>query len=164
MNTVDVQWRLLKQEEIQQSPSRNYRPPQHSANSTTAAAGSLTPSAVSPLHSPFASQSPVVLSSSPLASDDERRLRCHWSSFLQLCGLMLELPNVTVCTALVYFHRFYATCPFQEYDPAVPMQAAQSSVDAAERECIAGVNADMRLFFCFLLLSAVRAGLSSARF
>ena len=127
MNTVDVQWRLLKHEEIQQSPSRNYRPPPQAASSSSgAASGSQTPSAVSPLHSPFSSQSPVLLSSSPLASDDERRLRCHWSSFLQQCGLMLELPNVTVCTALVYFHRFYAVCPFQEYDPAVPMQAAHS--------------------------------------
>lgn len=40
-------------------------------------------------------------------------------AFIQQVGMLLELPNLTICTAVVFFHRFYAVCSPDKDDPIV---------------------------------------------
>ena len=114
MNTVDVPWKLLKREEIHNSPSRTWTP--------TAATGAGAPAtAITHLLTPHI---PPLLSVAPLSLEDEQRLRSHWAAFIQQAGALLDLPNVTVCSACVYWHRFYSQCALQDHDPLIAAQAA----------------------------------------
>jgi len=42
-----------------------------------------------------------------------RRLTC---AFLQECGQKLRLPQLSIATAIVFFHRFYARMSYEHYD------------------------------------------------
>lgn len=44
------------------------------------------------------------------------RYRRNTCDFLQKAGIKLRLPQVTIATGIVYFHRFYARKSFKEYD------------------------------------------------
>jgi cyclin T len=46
----------------------------------------------------------------------EVQLRRNTCAFLQEAGMKLGLPQLTIATAIVFFHRFYATRKFSEYD------------------------------------------------
>jgi len=46
----------------------------------------------------------------------EIALRRNTCAFLQEAGMKLGLPQLTIATAIVFFHRFYATRKFSEYD------------------------------------------------
>ena len=124
MNTVDVPWKLLKREEIYDSPSRNWTPTAARATTTTTTTP-VTPSTSTPgiTHLPTP-HIPPLLTAAPLSLDDEKRLRSYWAAFIQHTGALLDLPNVTVCSACVYWHRFYYVCPLQEYDPLISAQAS----------------------------------------
>jgi len=43
-------------------------------------------------------------------------IRRNTCAFLQEAGMKLGLPQLTIATAIVFFHRFYATKKFSEYD------------------------------------------------
>ncbi|KAI9028284.1 cyclin-like protein [Phycomyces nitens] len=47
---------------------------------------------------------------------DELRKREFGSELIQNIGCRIELPQITVATACVYFHRFYARESFRTYD------------------------------------------------
>ena len=118
MNTVDVPWKLLKREEIHNSPSRNWP---NTTTARTSTATTLTATTSSHLPTPTI---PPLLTGEPLSLEDEKRLRSHWAAFIQQTGALLDLPNVTVCSACVYWHRFYSHCALQEYDPLIAAQAS----------------------------------------
>jgi hypothetical protein len=40
-------------------------------------------------------------------------------SFIQAAGANLELPILTICTACVFFQRFFSYCSFAKHDPDV---------------------------------------------
>jgi hypothetical protein len=44
---------------------------------------------------------------------DYRKSTC---AFMQEVGMMLKVPQLTIATAWVYFHRFYVLHSFKEYD------------------------------------------------
>jgi len=46
----------------------------------------------------------------------EISLRRNTCAFLQETGMKLSLPQLTIATAIVFFHRFYATRKFSEFD------------------------------------------------
>jgi cyclin T len=46
----------------------------------------------------------------------EVKLRRNTCAFLQEAGMKLGLPQLTIATAIVFFHRFYATRKFSEYE------------------------------------------------
>jgi len=47
---------------------------------------------------------------------EEIALRRNTCAFLQETGMKLSLPQLTIATAIVFFHRFYATRKFSEFD------------------------------------------------
>ena len=124
MNTVDVPWKLLKREEIFNSPSRNWTSAAaRSSTSTTSTAAPVATVTTAVNHLPVP-HIPPLLTAAPLSLEDEKRLRSHWAAYIQQVGALLDLPNVTVCSACVYWHRFYSHCPLQDYDPLISAQAA----------------------------------------
>ena len=50
---------------------------------------------------------------------EEKRLRRKFASFIQQAGLLLELPNSTISTAVVFFQRYFAVVSFAKEDPYV---------------------------------------------
>ncbi|KAL6077091.1 Cyclin-K isoform 1, variant 2 [Balamuthia mandrillaris] len=46
----------------------------------------------------------------------QQRVVC---AFMQEAGMKLKLPQLSIATAIVFFHRFYANCSWTEYDPYV---------------------------------------------
>mmetsp|Transcript_2626 Transcript_2626/g.6333 ORF Transcript_2626/g.6333 Transcript_2626/m.6333 type:complete len:236 (-) Transcript_2626:949-1656(-) len=46
----------------------------------------------------------------------EESYRCSTASFIQEVGRALRFPQLSIATALVFMHRFYARKSFQEYD------------------------------------------------
>ncbi|KAL6077090.1 Cyclin-K isoform 1 [Balamuthia mandrillaris] len=44
----------------------------------------------------------------------QQRVVC---AFMQEAGMKLKLPQLSIATAIVFFHRFYANCSWTEYDP-----------------------------------------------
>ena len=123
MNTVDVPWKLLKREEIHSSPSRNWTPTTTRTSAPTTPTSTATAAVTTITHLPTP-HIPPLLTAAPLSLEDEKRLRSHWAAFIQQVGALLDLPNVTVCSACVYWHRFYSHCPLQEYDPLISAQAS----------------------------------------
>ena len=125
MNTVDVPWKLLKREELQNSPSRTWSPPKPAPNSSaTNSTASTTPAPAAAIFHLPTPHIPPLLTAAPLSLEDENRLRSHWAGFIQQVGGLLDLPNVTVSSACVYWHRFYSQCALQDYDPLICAQAA----------------------------------------
>ena len=50
---------------------------------------------------------------------EEKKFRAKYAQFVQQAGLLLELPNNTICTALVYFHRYHASINYTKGDAYV---------------------------------------------
>ncbi|KAI8081301.1 P-TEFB associated cyclin, cyclin T Pch1 [Halteromyces radiatus] len=46
----------------------------------------------------------------------EHRKRAQGCAFIQTVGCRLAVPQITVATAMVYFHRFYMRCSFNDYN------------------------------------------------
>jgi cyclin T len=53
---------------------------------------------------------------SPEEIKAEIALRRNTCAFLQEAGMKLSLPQLTIATAIVFFHRFYAARKFSEFD------------------------------------------------
>ena len=51
-----------------------------------------------------------------MTEDEEKMKRRKTCRFIEEVGRVLKVPRVTVATALVFFHRFYAKHSFQDHD------------------------------------------------
>ncbi|KAG2378500.1 hypothetical protein C9374_008139 [Naegleria lovaniensis] len=52
----------------------------------------------------------------PLNKEQEAEYRRSTASFIQQAGIHLKVPQLTIATSLVFFHRFYAKYEFQKHD------------------------------------------------
>ncbi|KAL9655835.1 hypothetical protein ABK040_000898 [Willaertia magna] len=48
--------------------------------------------------------------------EQESEYRKSTASFIQQTGIALKVPQLTIATSLIYFHRFYTRFEFQKYD------------------------------------------------
>ncbi|KAI9307925.1 cyclin-like protein [Cunninghamella echinulata] len=60
-------------------------------------------------------QSTPTITQDGISVAEEQRMRSQGCSFIQAIGCRLAVPQITVATAIVYFHRFYMRCSFSEY-------------------------------------------------
>lgn len=58
-----------------------------------------------------------------ISFEEETRIKRAFSSFIQQVGIGLDLPFTTLCTACVYFHRFYSVVSFSQHDASLCAQA-----------------------------------------
>lgn len=67
----------------------------------------------------YFSKDELVKGYSPEELKTEIQVRRQTCAFLQEAGMKLGLPQLTIATAIVFFHRFYATKKFAEYDISI---------------------------------------------
>ena len=60
--------------------------------------------------------SPPSVSDGTMSVDEERRYRAFGCELICECGIQLELPQVAVATAQVFFQRFFHRCSFRDMD------------------------------------------------
>lgn len=58
-----------------------------------------------------------------ISLEQEKRLRRKYIALVQESGVLLELPNNTICTAAAFFHRFFAVCSLAKFDPVLVVEA-----------------------------------------
>ncbi|KAI9266639.1 cyclin-like protein [Phascolomyces articulosus] len=55
------------------------------------------------------------IASGAMSAAEERKLRIYGCTFIQAIGCRLELPQLAISTAMVYFHRFFARESFNSH-------------------------------------------------
>nr|CAG4710765.1 unnamed protein product [Naegleria fowleri] len=58
----------------------------------------------------------LLCENNPLNKEQEAEYRRSTASFIQQAGIHLKVPQLTIATSLVFFHRFYAKYEFQKHD------------------------------------------------
>jgi cyclin T len=56
-------------------------------------------------------------------NSEEIEIRFDFAYFIQQCGQLLQLPNGTICTAVVFFQRFYTIGSLKQFEPTLCAQA-----------------------------------------
>lgn len=67
-----------------------------------------------------------------IAAAAEKKQKRHYITVIQQAGQNLELPILTLSTACVFFHRFFAFYSLQQYDPLVMSQGCILLASKAE--------------------------------